>query len=249
MVAPLKPLKWYKTLGNKKGRLEAGAFIVEGDRAIRQILSISPESILEIITPEEPPPVFHEYPVSLLPESRFQSICHTRTPQGILAVVRLPADTYSDSLPENPGGKILLLEDIQDPGNTGTLVRTAAAFGFTGVIMTESGADPFSPKAVQASAGSVLSIWLRRTDEYPDRIRELKDSGYTLAAADVDGKEPPAVLAHRDKIILALGNEASGLSRAILTMSDYCVGIPTDREKAESLNVAACGAILMYLGN
>ena len=249
MVTPLKPLKWYKGLAVKKGRLEAGAFTVEGDRAIRQILNISPESILEIITVKEPPKIFTEYPVRLLPESRFRSICHTKTPQGILAIVRLPAETYSDSPPDITGSKILLMEDIQDPGNTGTLIRTAAAFGFSGVIMTGSCADPFSPKSVQAAAGSVLSVWLRRKTKYLELIRELKESGFVLVAADVDGDEKPSVLAGHGKIILALGNEASGLSEVVLSMADYCVGIPTDREKAESLNVAACGAILMYLSS
>ncbi len=247
MAVPLKPLRWYKNLASKKGRFEAGAFIVEGERAIRQIQQTSPESILEILAVVGPLAVFREYPVILLSESRFKSICHTRTPQEIMAIVRLPDQTYSESLPENPGKKILLLEDVQDPGNIGTLIRTAAAFGFSGVIMTEGCADPFTPKVVQASAGSVLSVWLRRTAKYLELIRELRECGLILAAADVEGKERPSVLTGQDKLILALGNEASGLSGAVLSLADYCIGIPVERGRAESLNVAGCGAILMYL--
>jgi TrmH family RNA methyltransferase len=164
-----------------------------------------------------------------------------------MAVVRLPLDTYSDSLPEITGDKILLLEDVQDPGNTGTLIRTAAAFGFAGVIMTEGCADPFSPKVVQASAGSVLSLWLRRTVGAPGLVSNLKESGFVLAAADVNGTDGPALLSGRDKLVLALGNEAAGLSGEIMSLADCRIVIPTDRDKAESLNVAVCGAILMFL--
>jgi TrmH family RNA methyltransferase len=244
---PLQPLKWYKKLSARKNRQESGVFTVEGSRAIEQIIAAAPESIREILAVAEPPSIFRNYPLRIVTESQFQSICHTRTPQGIMAIVTLPSEAYTASLPEKPGGKILLLEDIQDPGNIGTLVRTAAAFNFSGVIMTEGCADPFAPKVVQASAGTVLSIWLRRIPGYYELILELKESGYILAAADLEGKEKPSVLTGGEKLILALGNEASGLSDTILSITDYCVGIPIRRDKAESLNVAACGAILMYL--
>lgn len=249
MSIPLKPLKWYKKLATKKGRLEAGAFLVEGNRAIRQILSTHPDEIIEILTVEEPFPVYHNYPLRLVTEIQFRSICHTRTPQGTMAVVRLPADIYSNSLPKETGSKILLMEDIQDPGNVGTLIRTAAAFDFYGVILTENCADPFSPKCVQASAGSVLSVWLRRTARYLDLTKLIKENGYPLIAAELNGTDKPSVLFHQDKLLLALGNEAAGLSRVLLNVTDYRVKIPTVQEKAESLNVAACGAILMYLSS
>lgn len=247
MVSPLKPLKWYRSLATRKGRLEAEAFVVEGEKAIRQILTTHPKNIVEILTTDKPSPVYRNYPVRSLTESQFNSICRTKTPQGILAVVRLPADTYTSSLPEDISGKVLLLEDIQDPGNAGTLIRTAAAFDFNGIIMTENCADPFSPKCLQATAGAVLSLWIRRTPDYLQLADSLRNSGYTLIAAEVNGKERPSVLSRHEKLLLALGNEAAGLSEALLDKADYRVGLPTAREKAESLNVAVCGAILMYL--
>jgi TrmH family RNA methyltransferase len=249
MSMPLKPLKWYKKLAAKKGRLEAGAFLVEGDRAIRQILATHPDEIIEILTVEEPIPVYGNYPVRVVTESQFRSICHTRTPQGTMAVVHLPADIYAGSLPRETGRKILLMEDIQDPGNVGTLIRTAAAFGFSGVILTETCADPFSPKCVQASAGAILSVWLRRTAHYLELTKVIKKNGYPLMAAELNGTDGPSVLSRQDRLLLALGNEAAGLSRALLDAADYRLKIPTIQEKAESLNVAACGAILMYLSS
>ena len=249
MSAPLKPFKWYKKLATQKGRWEAGAFLVEGDRAIKQIISSQPEGIIEILTITEPPPVYRNYAVRLLSESQFRSICLTRTPQGTMAVVRLPVDIGADYLPEEAGDKILLLEDIQDPGNVGTLIRTAAAFGFSGVIMTESCADALSPKCVQATAGTVLSVWLRRTTRYLELARALQKSGYPLIAAELNGAVGPSILLQQGKLLLALGNEAAGLSKTLLEAADYRLRIPIVREKAESLNVAACGAICMYLSS
>ena len=249
MSTLLKPLRWYKKLATKKGRLEAGTFLVEGDRAIKQIIASHPEEIIEILTVEEPLPVYRNYRVRLLTESQFLSICITRTPQGSMAVVNMPADIYSDYLPEDAGNKILLLEDIQDPGNVGTLIRTAAAFDFSGVIMTENCADPLSPKCVQATAGTVLSVWLRRTIHYLELAVALRKDGYTLIATELNGIAEPSIISSQSKILLALGNEAAGLSKALLSTADYRLRIPTIREKVESLNVAACGAIFMYLSS
>jgi TrmH family RNA methyltransferase len=247
MVSPLKPLKWYKSLATGKGRREAGAFIVEGEKAVKQILAAQPEKAIEILTRGEPPPTYRNNPVRVLTESQFNAICQTSTPQGILAVVKLPAAIYTSSLPRNTGRKVLLMEDIQDPGNAGTLIRTAAAFDFSGVIMTAGGTDPLSPKCVQATAGTIFSLWLRRTADYLELVQTLQDSGYSLIAAEVNGKDWPSVVSQHDKILLALGNEAAGLSVALLEKADYRVRVPIIREKAESLNVAVCGAILMYL--
>jgi TrmH family RNA methyltransferase len=228
----LKPIKWYKNLATRKGRLEAKAFLVEGDRAIKQIILS---------------PFYHKYPKRLVTDNQLSSICSTKTPQGIVAVVRLPLDTYSDQLPANTGAKILLLEDIQDPGNVGTLIRTAAAFDYSGIILTEKCANPLSPKCVQSTAGTVLSLWIRRTSRYLELVEELKQGGYSLVAADLAGAEDPSVLQCRNKLLLALGNEASGLSDFVLNASDHRLRVSTMRGKAESLNVAACGAICMYL--
>jgi len=249
MTMPLKSLKWYRQLADRKGRLEVGFFLVEGEKAIRQIVAGHPDKISEIIAVEEPPPVFRDYPIRIVNASQFRYISSAQTPQGITAVVKIPEDIYSAKLPEDAGNRILLLEDIQDPGNAGTLIRTAAAFNYNGVMLTENGADPLAPKCVQATAGTVLSLWVRRTGQYMEIVRALRKQGYKLIAADVKGGDEPAVLSRQEKLALALGNEAAGLSKELLETADYRVRIPTAPEKAESLNVAACGAILMYLSS
>jgi TrmH family RNA methyltransferase len=243
----LLPLKWYKELNSKKGRQKAGAFYVEGLRAIRQILSVCPDRILELVGVRELDYGFQKIPMRIITEAQYRSISATKTPQGIMAVVRLPLEAYSESLPEPAGEKILFLEDIQDSGNVGTLIRSAAAFDFSGIIMTEQCADPFSPKSVQASAGTVLSVWLRRTRNSVQMVKTLKKKGYTLAAMDLKGDKDVRIVSKKSPIIFALGNEASGLSASILELFDTHCCIPIYNQKAESLNVAACGAICMYL--
>ena len=243
----LKPIKWYKNLATRKGRLKAKAFLVEGDRAIKQIISSNPDEIIEIVSTEKLPPLYQKYPAHLVTDSQLRSICSSKTPQGSITVVRLSPDIYSDRLPDNIGAKILLLEDVQDPGNVGTLIRTAVAFDFAGIILTEKCADPLSPKCVQSTAGTVLSLWIRRTSRYLELAEELKKRGYHLVSADLGGIDDPSILQCQNKFLLALGNEASGLSDSVLNASNHRLRIPTIPGKAESLNVAACGAICMYL--
>jgi TrmH family RNA methyltransferase len=247
MDVPVKPLKWYRRLATAKGRQEAGAFAVEGKKAISQIIAGHADKILEILTVDEPPPDFRRFPAGRITESQCRYVSGTQTPQGIIAIVRVPEGIYSSRLPENPGKRILLLDGVQDPGNTGTLIRTAAAFDFSGIIMSGKCADPLSPKCVQAASGTTLSVWIRRTESYVKLAQQLKMSGFTTLAADIDGNDSPSVAAQNEQLILALGNEAAGLSKEILDLADYRLYVPIKRAKAESLNVAACGAILMYL--
>ena len=159
----------------------------------------------------------------------------------------MPELIFTDELPETFGSKVLLLEDIQDPGNVGTILRTAVAFGFDGVILSDKCADPFSPKCVQSTAGSVLSLWIRKTNSYLELAENLKRLGYLLAVADVNGTDDIGTLRSEKTLVLSLCNESSGPSNELTKLADHMVGIPIDRLRAESLNVAICGAICMYL--
>jgi RNA methyltransferase, TrmH family len=249
IIMPKAPgsLKRYRELADKKGRLEQGVFLVEGEKHISQVVAGHPDAVTEVISIGPPPPLFRRYPLREVKASEFRYISATQTPQGLAAVVRMPEGVYTGSLPVEKGNRILLLEDVQDPGNVGTLIRTAAALGFSGVILTDASADPFSPKSVQAADGTVLSLWLRKNAGYLQLVKSLKQEGYAIVAADVHGNDKPEILSSLEKVILALGNEAAGLSKELLDTADYRVRIATPPEKAESLNVAACGAILMYL--
>lgn len=244
----MKPLSWYKDLHTQKGRAENNAFLVEGVRAISQILAVCPESVVEVLSAEKDNAVSQillACEVRRLTDAQFGNICLSKHPAGPLAVVVLPAGVQDSSLPADCGDSILVCEDVQDPGNIGTLIRTAAAFDFSGVIMSDKCADPFAPKAVQSSAGTVLSLWLRRTSDYRICIKNLIRQGFACVAADIRGTQTFAAVAEK-KIMLVLGNEGIGLTKETLKLATHLVRIPMNSTKAESLNVAVSGAIGMY---
>ncbi len=188
-------------------------------------------------------------PVRRLPASQFRSIALSHHPAGPLAVVAQPSGWDTPGLPKEPGSKVLVLEDIQDPGNIGSLIRSAAAFDFSGIILSQKCADPFAPKATQASCGAIVSLWLRRTDEYRGLIRRLQESGLRIVATDVRGKVLAKWGSAPRGTALILGNEGNGLSPETLGLADEIVKIPFNELNVESLNVAACGAICMYMAS
>jgi RNA methyltransferase, TrmH family len=248
----MKPISWYKSLSQSKYRCEHGYFLIDGKRAVDHVLTYHRQSVRELLCVEDTARSYQsqssDIPVRIISEANMNAISPSRTPQGVCALVRIPDDVYTSKIPETStaiNGKILLLEHIQDPGNVGTLIRTAAAFGVDGVIMSGQCADPFSPKAVQSTAGSILSLWIRRGNGYLRMIAELKNRGCKLIAADLQGVDIQDQ-AWTDPRILALGNEGAGLSEDVIRMSDYKVRIPISESGAESLNVAVAGGILMF---
>ena len=166
---------------------------------------------------------------------------------GRLAVVSIPGEAASDLLPRDPGERILALEDIQDPGNLGTLIRSAAAFDFSGIVCSDKCADPFSPKAIQSSCGAIVSVWVRRIPDLSPALAALRAGGYRIVAADVGGKPVGGARIAGGKTVIVLGNEGNGLSERILRTADETIRIPINGLKVESLNVAGTGAILMFL--
>lgn len=224
-------------------------FLAEGARAISQIWAVAPESILELIyseTMEHLPGITVDY--REVTQAQYKAMSLSKTPSGPLAVVAIPNDYASVHLPKKTGQRILLLEDIQDPGNIGTLIRCAAAFNFSGVLCSDKCADVFAPKAVQSSCGALVSVWIRRTAQYGELITALKNDGFYMLAADTHGSSPvrPEQI-NRLKMVLMLGNEGNGLLPQTAAMADATVCIPYNDKKVESLNVAMSGAICMYL--
>lgn len=245
----VKPLAWYKSLHTAKGRSSAGVFLIEGHKAIAQIHSTHPECIQEVLVDEsQRQPAALNVPVRNLTHKQFSGIALSKTPQGVIGVVTIPANAASDILPQHPGAHIVLLEEVQDPGNVGTLIRTAAAFGFSGVLLSDTSADPFASKTVQASAGALLSVWIRRTKRYHNVLRQLQQRGYCLIAADTRGASHE-VFDKRGKIVLMLGSEGKGLSQQVRAIADEIFTIPFRADAVESLNVGSAGAIGMFLAS
>lgn len=241
----MRSLKWYRSLSDSKFRQQEGVFLVEGFRAAEQIIKVYPESVDEIVGTEDACVAYrNNFPVRILSQPQLDYISSSRTSQGIVAVVKLPLECYSSEPPQEYGTAILLLEHVQDPGNVGTLIRTAAAFNYSGVLLSSQCADPFSSKVVQASAGAILSVWIRRTECYLEMASRFKADGLMILAADVHGRQNLDLIARSH--VLALGNEGAGLTSELLDISGYSFRIPFDSKKVESLNVAISGAIAMF---
>lgn len=162
----------------------------------------------------------------------------TVTPQGILLVVEIPRTALADV----GAARLVVLDAVQDPGNVGTLIRAAEALGATGVALLPGTVDPWNPKVVRAAAGSSLRIPVFETS-----VAELTDwsraRGVPLLVAAAGGEPAPRSAASREAV-LVLGNEAAGVSDAVLAVADGVVGVP-QRGRVDSLNVALAGAILM----
>jgi TrmH family RNA methyltransferase len=180
-------------------------------------------------------------PAYTLPAKALGRLSDLATPPGLVAVAELPGATAADVLVRP--GPVLLLAGVSDPGNVGTLVRSADAFGAAGILAARGGADPFSPKVVRAAMGSLfrLPVALVTADE---ALRAASDAGRPVIAADLGG-EPVWHASLPANAILAIGNERHGVG-GFLPRWDRAVRIEQGGQ-AESLNAAVAGSILLYL--
>lgn len=234
-------------LSQKKFRDQEGLLIVEGLRSVLQ--AIENKATIELIAfdqnllaqKEELQGLFEAHNSVVIKSSIFESLSDTVNSQGILALVKKPKYTLEELYSAK---RLLLLDRVQDPGNLGTLIRTADAAGFDGVLCTKGTVDVFSPKVNRSAMGSNLYLPIFTVEE--EQIHQLKKQGFTVFAALLDQEAKSyRQVAYGPKAIIALGNEANGLQDAIIQIADHHVFIPIHGQ-AESLNVAIAGAILMY---
>jgi len=175
----------------------------------------------------------------------FSQIAQTETSQGIMAVVS-KSEFAADDFYNTAKGNLLVLDRLQDPGNIGTMLRTAEAAGYGGVVTIKGTGDIYSPKAVRAAAGSVFRMPVLQGEETSTAAGRIKESGRRIAVTTMDGSCAyyDAGLSGGDAA-LVIGNEGNGVSDEFLALSDIRVNIPM-RGYVESLNAAAAAAILMY---
>lgn len=178
----------------------------------------------------------------LVAETVAEKLADTRSPQGLFALFSLP-QSREEAL--HPAQGLLLCEELQDPANVGAVLRSAAAFGYGGVVLA-GGADPFSPKALRASMGAALRIPVLRAASFTAAAGALQARGVALlAAAAGPGSRPPGQLRPGGPFALMIGNEGAGLSAQALSLADGRVGIPMQCG-VESLNAAVAASVLMY---
>ena len=238
------PIKYYQELLTPKGRKEHSAFIVEGIRQVEQFIKSDKIKILEILALEQ---LNFEtnIPVRHISRSQLCKITESKTPNGVIAVAGIK--NLKETNESITKGNVLLLEDVQDPGNVGTLIRSAAAFGFSAVILSRGCADVYSPKVIRSTGGAICNLDIISKMDIFDCITSLKSKNYRLIAADLDGKNEILKTSKNGNYILALGNEGNGISDKLRLLADEIFTIPFDNSAIESLNVAAAGAIGMFL--
>lgn len=231
-----------RELRQAKGRQDC--YLAEGVKLVREALRYAQvETVLaDAAQAEAFAPLLSQAPdVLLAPAHVVAAVCDAKTPQGICAAVRLPAPLDLDAA----HGALLVLDGVQDPGNVGTMIRTAEAAGFSGVLLSPACADAFAPKTVRATMGSIFRVPIWR-GALGEALAGLQGRGFSLVATAMDG-QPPAALRRRVQLPLALliGSEGSGLSPALLDMADHRASLPM-RGQVESLNAAVAAGLLMY---
>lgn len=174
-----------------------------------------------------------------------RALSPVRSPSGIVAIVRRQPTGVSDVCGRRPAGFVLAVVDVQDPGNLGSLLRTAEAAGATGVLVCGASASPFSWKATRGSMGSILRLPVAVERSVPAAIEAMRAAGLRTVGAAPRNGQPPDAVDWRGGVGLLFGGEGAGLESDVLNACDARVTIPMT-SPVESLNVAAAGAILCY---
>lgn len=219
-------------LSDKKYRKLNGIYIVEGKKSVEECIAAGCD--IESIVCEES--LQNDYPnATAVNRTVFEYLSSEKTPQGVLAVVKMPANRLRP-----PKGNCILLDCLQDPGNLGTVIRTANASGYEEIYLINC-TDPYSPKAVRASMSGIFFIKVYQGSK--DKILTAL-SGIPIICADINGEDifsfnPP------EKFCLCIGNEGGGISEEVLKIAQYKIKIPM-RETCESLNAAVSAGIAMY---
>lgn len=243
----------YAKLHRASERRAQGRFLVEGTNAVTAALAAGRAEA--VLVPEENPGRYaeivdaaraHDIPVAGLTARAAQKLAETETPTGVFAVCRLLDAALEDVLRASPTLLAVAVEP-REPGNVGTLIRTADAMGADAVVLLGDAVDPHNGKAVRASAGSVFHLPVVRQRDTDAALRAIRDAGVDLLATAADGEltldDAAGELARPSAWLF--GNEAHGLPRQIVDAADHRVSIPI-RGRAESLNLAAAAAICLY---
>jgi len=248
-------IKEVRSLSMKKQRDAKGVFVVEGVRAVRDAFEAGADVKVEKLFLSEK--VLNSGDlgakimdnlstlenVFLVREELFSKISGTETPQGVLAVVRQPRYDI-DSIIMN-ANFVVVLENIQDPGNLGTIIRTADAVGADIVLLTNGCVDIYNAKVVRSTMASLFHVPVGRMIGIEQCYLDLKSAGFRIIATKGEGVQSYLDTDFSGKVAIVVGNEANGLTQEAIEQADLCVGIPM-HGKADSLNVAVAAGILMY---
>lgn len=238
-----------RRLHHRKGRQSAGEFLVEGTQAVREALA-NPDEVRLLIVDDpdrhgELVALADGIPLVVADRNEISQLAETVTSQGVFAVVRDTAARLEDLTPEPK--LVVICAEVRDPGNAGTVIRCADAFGADAVILTRGSVERTNPKTVRASVGSIFHLPVVSGPDAAQAISWAHDQGLQVFAADAGGR----ILDEMSRSELArptawvLGNEAWGLPDEVIDLVDEVVSIPM-WGRAESLNLSTAAAVCLY---
>ena len=235
---------------NARTRKEQNAFVIEGKKLFEEARQYGKvqrayvtESYLENLS-QPADTYFGEIPYELVDEKVLRDAADTMTPQGILAIAEKPSYTLADML-AGEYAHLLILEDLRDPGNLGTIIRTAEGAGMSGVIMSKETVDLFNPKVVRSTMGSIFRVPFLYVEDLQGTVSDLQDRGVVVVATDLQGKNSYQEEQYPQQTAMVIGNEAKGISEAMRKKADVRIRIPMCGN-LESLNASVAAGIMMY---
>lgn len=233
-----------------KARDEQGVYVVEGIKMFEEAITegVLVKAYFSESYYKNRMEEIHGYGETLsyeiLSDSIFGQISETMTPQGVLGIVRMKSYDISELIKgKNPS--ILMLEDIRDPGNLGTMIRTAEGAGISGIILNQTSVDVYNPKVIRSTMGSIYRLPVIVAEDFQATIRQMKEEGIEIFAGHLSGKLYDSENGFLGKCAILIGNEANGLSDEVSQLADSRIRIPM-AGKVESLNAAVAAAVLMY---
>ncbi len=239
-----------KLIKNARTRRQQQLYVVEGIRMFRET---PPERIEKVYVSEsfakDPAHagVFEGTDWEMLSDSVFAAVSDTKTPQGVLCLVKMQENSLGDML-QQENGIWLILENVQDPGNLGTMFRTGEGAGISGVIMDKCTVDIYNPKTIRSTMGSIFRLPFYITEDLHETIRQLQSRKICVYAAHLEGSVCYDEPDYRTGTAFLIGNEGNGLTAETTRLADAYIRIPMGGQ-LESLNAAMAAGILMYEAN
>lgn len=250
MIPSQKEIKIYSSLKHKKYRKKYGLFLIEGLKVIREAVTAGIEierifvnhSVSDIM-PEVLNIVPEGVPVSTISDKIMNRIADTKSPPPCLGIAKIPA--MSKGKKDSPQGNALVLHQLQEPGNIGTIIRSALWFGIDTVYFSQDSVDVYHPKFIRSCMGANFHLNVEQYEDIDALLKSLKRKGFAILAADMNGIPVGQIQLLGKSWALILGNEGHGLNKHILNHADSTISIPA-KKRFDSLNVSVASGILLY---
>jgi TrmH family RNA methyltransferase len=251
LTAGNRQVKEARKLSRRSVRTERRLFLAEGWKSLAEAAAV-PDCVVEVFATEAAATQHADLlgtlgvPVHLVDARAAASLADAVTPQGLVAVCRF-LDVELTALTARGGSPLVVCADVRDPGNAGTVIRTADAVAAGGVVLTGTSVDPYNEKTVRATVGSLFHVGLTVDSDTEGVVAHLKQAGYTVLAADGAGEVDlfDAADLLTGQVAWLFGNEAWGLPADLAALADHRVRIAIPG-RAESLNLAAAAAVCLY---